>query len=604
MSDENNNNRSPRGDEQIEGQADNSRRPKSGAVNMDAITSLTVREQVDALAQALLREFMHRRGYTKTLQKFDCECPRDERTIASRQLMRQLLEIPSHAFPSRLSGEGGTHNTAMSIAPGEREANDEEKKSKKKKKKVAPTYMEELCSYRLQKREVQQRRQHEEEKKGETEEGVETTTIIDPSDAEMEEWRAAAIEKERRIAETREHHEQLLRERRERKQRKKEKRKKKQEKREKKQKEGEGSRHHIHEEDEGDGGDTKINSHNSVLHRYGKRRSRLDDASDSDDDVLLRPISAKAVAAPQKSHRNGNGESVDEGIDGAAARGGLAEPEFLLSRMDKRREQRTTGHAVGSHWTPYGGNVTELIGSSRAALFGPDTPMPSPSATDSLSPSMNSERPPAFLLGEGMSLMSERMQAAKRMSALGECPLPLASPPPPAPSTSPLRKSASAIRGSGGSGSGSGGGGGGSRTMRGGAGFTSSPVANVWSRSSSREGSPGVAMPTFHYTTAGQHMLSLSSSGRAHSPPLSLDGSVSVTMPPPPPTSSILKTSSLYSSGNRGFDGKARPASSAMRKDDTNNTDKNGDGANGEKKGSEREQVSGRKNRKVTILVD
>ncbi|KAF5224510.1 hypothetical protein ECC02_002453 [Trypanosoma cruzi] len=600
MSDDNNSNRSARGDEQLGGQADNSRRPKSGAVSMDAITSLTVREQVDALAQALLREFMHRRGYTKTLQKFDCECPRDERTIASRQLMRQLLEIPSHAFPSRLSGEGGTHNTAVIIASGEGEANNEEKKSKKKKKKVAPTYMEELCSYRLQKREVKQRRQHEEEKKGETGEGAETTTIIDPSDAEMEEWRAAAVEKERRIAEARERHEQLLRERRERKQQKREKRKKKQEKKEKKQREGEGSRHHIHEEDEGDGGDATVNSHNSVPHRYGKRRSRLDDVSDSDDDVLLRPMSGKAVAVPHKSHRNGSGDSVDEGVDGAGARGGLAEPEFLLGRMDKRREQRPTGHTVGSHWTPCGGNVTEVLGPGRAALFGPDTPMPSPSVTDSLSPSVNSERPPAFFLGEGMSIMSERMQAAKRLSALEDCRLPLSSPPPPAPSTSPLRKPASTIWGSGGGG----GGGGGSRTMRGGAGFTSSPASNVWSRSSSREGSPGSAMPTFHYTTAGQHMMSLSSSGRAHSPPLSLDGSVSVTLPPPPPTSGILKTSSLYSSGNRGFDGKAQPASSAMRKDDTNTTDKNGDGASGEKKGSEREQSSGRKNRKVTILVD
>ncbi|GET86801.1 hypothetical protein, conserved [Leishmania tarentolae] len=93
------------------------------------VESLSRHEQVELLAQALLREYMHRRGLRVTLHAFDEESPRDERTISSRALMRQLLNIPVEGRPSRLQP------TASSSA-----------------KQQAPTFMEELCSYRLTKR--------------------------------------------------------------------------------------------------------------------------------------------------------------------------------------------------------------------------------------------------------------------------------------------------------------------------------------------------------------------------------------------------------------------------------------------------------------------
>lgn len=93
------------------------------------VESLSRHEQVTLLAQALLREYMHRRGLRETLRTFDAESPRDERTISSRALMRQLLNIPVEGRPSRLQP-----TTSSSSA-----------------KPQAPTFMEELCSYRLTK---------------------------------------------------------------------------------------------------------------------------------------------------------------------------------------------------------------------------------------------------------------------------------------------------------------------------------------------------------------------------------------------------------------------------------------------------------------------
>lgn len=94
------------------------------------VASLTNKEQAELLAQALLREFMHRRGLHATLKAFDAENPRDERTISSRALMRQLLNIPVADRPSRL----------QPTVP------------EKGGKPQPPTFMEELCSYRLTKR--------------------------------------------------------------------------------------------------------------------------------------------------------------------------------------------------------------------------------------------------------------------------------------------------------------------------------------------------------------------------------------------------------------------------------------------------------------------
>lgn len=62
-------------------------------------------EQVRLLSDALLREFMHRRGFTKTLQKFDEEHPRDEDTVSSRAVMGDLMALSS-SDQQRLKGEG------------------------------------------------------------------------------------------------------------------------------------------------------------------------------------------------------------------------------------------------------------------------------------------------------------------------------------------------------------------------------------------------------------------------------------------------------------------------------------------------------------------
>ncbi|KPI82866.1 hypothetical protein ABL78_8119 [Leptomonas seymouri] len=94
------------------------------------IASLSSTEQSELLAQALLREFMHRRGLHETLKAFDTESPRDERTISSRAVMRHLLNIPVEGRPSRLQ-------PSVSASTG---------------KALPPTFMEELCSYRLTKR--------------------------------------------------------------------------------------------------------------------------------------------------------------------------------------------------------------------------------------------------------------------------------------------------------------------------------------------------------------------------------------------------------------------------------------------------------------------
>lgn len=62
-------------------------------------------EQVRLLSDALLREYMHRRGFTKTLQKFDEEHPRDGETVSSRAVMSDLMALTS-SDQQRLKGEG------------------------------------------------------------------------------------------------------------------------------------------------------------------------------------------------------------------------------------------------------------------------------------------------------------------------------------------------------------------------------------------------------------------------------------------------------------------------------------------------------------------
>ncbi|ESL10005.1 hypothetical protein TRSC58_02267 [Trypanosoma rangeli SC58] len=530
---------------------------KPGAANVDTITALSVREQVEALAQALLREFMHRRGYTKTLQAFDRECPRDARTIASRQLMRQLLEIPAHAFPSRLS------DAAEAVA-------DTDKKDRKKKKHPPPTYMEELCSYRLQKREVRQRWQQAEEQRRTGAEAV--LTVKDPSDAEMEEWRGAAAERERCIAEA---HERIAR-----KQRKHDKLRKKREKKRRGQAEAEDGR-----------GSMAGASHAAASHRHGKHHRRPDDIID--DDELLRPVGGWARRQNSSSADDGGGAGGG-GVLGSAARGRLAEPEFLFSRLDRQGEGRSTGHAVGSHWAPSNGEMPGLLGSGGSTSFIPDAPAAASLTTGaSATTSASSERAPFFLVGEGMSLMSERMQAAKRHSASEDWR-------PPAPTSAALSSisPASVMREVGATG------GGGSRNMRDGAGFVLKSASSAWPRHASRESSPAVSALAFPYATAGRQTVSHSPSRHARSPSTSAEETSPVTIPPAP-ASGILK---LSSEPRRGFDGNARPACSAMRKITTSKdaltSNSKNDAAGGEKNGNEREQSSGRKKRKVTILVD
>ncbi|KAG5484889.1 hypothetical protein LSCM4_07662 [Leishmania orientalis] len=127
------------------------------------VESLSRHEQVELLAQALLREYMHRRGLRETLRAFDAENPRDERTISSRALMRHLLNIPVEGRPSRLQP------TVSSSS----------------EKPQAPAVMEELCSYRLVKRSyriLDGRRGDEQQSRMEE----------DPSDAELRAAHAAA----------------------------------------------------------------------------------------------------------------------------------------------------------------------------------------------------------------------------------------------------------------------------------------------------------------------------------------------------------------------------------------------------------------------------
>lgn len=113
------------------------------AKTYEKTSSMPKSQQVDLLAQALLREFMHRHGYLETLRTFDEECARNSDTISSRAVMRQLLNIPVQGRPSRL----------VAAAPRAAE------KSKAKGKGASQfSLMEELCSYRLAKREYRVRR--------------------------------------------------------------------------------------------------------------------------------------------------------------------------------------------------------------------------------------------------------------------------------------------------------------------------------------------------------------------------------------------------------------------------------------------------------------
>ncbi|KAG5466784.1 hypothetical protein LSCM1_00961 [Leishmania martiniquensis] len=69
------------------------------------VFNMTHEEQVHLLSDALLREYMHRRGFLATLKAFDDEHPRDANTISSRALMSDLMALDS-SEQQRMKGEG------------------------------------------------------------------------------------------------------------------------------------------------------------------------------------------------------------------------------------------------------------------------------------------------------------------------------------------------------------------------------------------------------------------------------------------------------------------------------------------------------------------
>ncbi|KAK7196765.1 hypothetical protein NESM_000616500 [Novymonas esmeraldas] len=69
------------------------------------VLTMAHEDQVRLLSDALLREYMHRRGFLATLKAFDEEHPRDADTISSRALMSDLMALDAGA-QQRMKGEG------------------------------------------------------------------------------------------------------------------------------------------------------------------------------------------------------------------------------------------------------------------------------------------------------------------------------------------------------------------------------------------------------------------------------------------------------------------------------------------------------------------
>ncbi|CCW62059.1 unnamed protein product [Phytomonas sp. EM1] len=69
------------------------------------VYSMPHEQQVQLLSDALLREFMHRRGFLDTLKTFDEENPRDVDTISSRALMSDLMALDAKS-QQRLKSQG------------------------------------------------------------------------------------------------------------------------------------------------------------------------------------------------------------------------------------------------------------------------------------------------------------------------------------------------------------------------------------------------------------------------------------------------------------------------------------------------------------------
>ncbi|KPI88811.1 hypothetical protein ABL78_2070 [Leptomonas seymouri] len=69
------------------------------------VYKMTHEEQVQLLSDALLREYMHRRGFSVTLKAFDEEHPRNDNTISSRAVMCDLMALHPED-QQRMKGEG------------------------------------------------------------------------------------------------------------------------------------------------------------------------------------------------------------------------------------------------------------------------------------------------------------------------------------------------------------------------------------------------------------------------------------------------------------------------------------------------------------------
>eukprot|EP01063_Lacrimia_lanifica_P023453 TRINITY_DN3098_c0_g1_i1.p1 TRINITY_DN3098_c0_g1~~TRINITY_DN3098_c0_g1_i1.p1 ORF type:complete len:334 (+),score=170.47 TRINITY_DN3098_c0_g1_i1:147-1148(+) len=75
------------------------KKKKEKGVNT-AILQCAREVQVDELAKALLREYMHKRGFMETLRAFDAEDPRGEFTIGNRSLMMDMMFLKQKSASS------------------------------------------------------------------------------------------------------------------------------------------------------------------------------------------------------------------------------------------------------------------------------------------------------------------------------------------------------------------------------------------------------------------------------------------------------------------------------------------------------------------------
>lgn len=79
--------------------------PPKAKLGTAPVYGMAHEEQVRLLSDALLREYMHRKGFLQTLKKFDEEHPRDADTVSSRAVMCDLMALTS-SDQQRLKSEG------------------------------------------------------------------------------------------------------------------------------------------------------------------------------------------------------------------------------------------------------------------------------------------------------------------------------------------------------------------------------------------------------------------------------------------------------------------------------------------------------------------